>query len=256
MIILRQKKFSRFSDTVLDWAKKFTPRIPIGNTRLYILWPGTIIGALVGVFKGLADKFKHGTSNNVGKPCTEHELEHTSKDVFKERKFSDVDLESTFEDYCNIIPGYKSLAYLNNLNFELLKGTSEDYKKTLWTYFPSFFVLSRPNEINDYRRDYLSDDDPQDYAEILFMYGDELIFLWDFNRENWYVLDKTYTPKKEWKITNGKEGLRDVLLNMCDPEKDALLKHRISAAKDQEMVKIMENYCKTLRMLIEKAFKY
>ncbi len=262
MIILRQKNYSEFSDTVLNWAKKFTPRIPIGNIRLNIIWPGTVLGALVGVFVGgikeLAKIFKHSKSiNSIGKPSTEHinTEEHSANDLIRERHFSDTPLKSDFFDYCKVIPGYKSLAYLNNLNFKLLEGTSEDWKKNIWKYFPSFLVLSTPEEITSYRKDYLSAENPSDYAEILFMYGNELKLIWDFDRESWYVMDFTYNPPKEWKI-GGKEDLEKVLLNFCDPDKDELLKHRIESAKDESMANLLKKYCSILSSMVKDSFKY
>ncbi len=258
MIILRQKEYSEFSDTVLNWAKRFTPRIPIGNTKLYLLWPGTIIGALVGVFKGLVNKFKH-TDNKTGKPSNEHDIEHTSGELLKERKFSDIP-ETTFEDYCKVIPGYKNLAYLNTINLETLKDYDYDWKRFIWMYFPSFLVVASPNEITEYRNDYLSDENPQDYSEVLFMYGNELVFIWDFDRKAWYVQDKTYKPMKEWRIGDGrnaKEDLKKALINFCDPSKDELLKHRIEAtSSNQDTVQSFYDYCDKLRNLIEKAFDY
>lgn len=244
--------YSAFSDTVLNWAKKFTPRIPIGNTKLYLLWPGTIIGALVGVFKALVSKFKH-TDNTTGKPCNEHQdTEHTAG----EKRFSDVPLEADFDEYCKIIPGYKNLAYLNSLNFRLLDGVPEESKRLIWKYLPSFLVLATPKDIREYRKDYLSDENPRDYAEILFMFGNELVFIWDFDTEAWYIQDKTYKPQKEWRIGNSKkEELLQALAKFCDPERDELLKHRLEAM-DPDHREMFTNYCKILGNCIKDVSKY
>ena len=251
MIILRQKNYSTFGDTVWSWAKKFTPRIPIGNTRLFILWPGTLLGALVGVFKGIASKFKH-TDNTIGKPCNEHQnTEHS----VGEKRFSDVPIEADFEEYCKVIPGYKNLAYLNTLNFKLLDDVPEESKRLIWKYLPSFLTVSTPKDIEVYRKDYLSDETPRDFAEILYMYGNELVFIWDFDTEAWYIQDKTYKPQKEWKIGNKKEDLLQLLIKFCDPERDGLLKHRLEAM-DPDYRDMFTNYCKILRNCIEKISKY
>lgn len=252
MIILRQRVSSDFKESMLNWTRNLSPRFTI-NSIIFstVAW----VKSLAGRLRLLAGRFKHG-DNKLGNQCEEHKLlgHHDISGLVKEKEFSNI--SKTFEEYCDLIPGYKSLAYLNNLNFKLLEGTSEELKKYIWTYFPSFFVLAKPDEIDQYREDYLSDPNPQDYAEILFMYGNELVFLWDFDKKSWYLLDKTYKPQKEWRIDGGKDGLRQALLKFCDSERDELLKRRIETIKSKEGSKAIRDYCSALIDLINKSFNY
>lgn len=249
MIILRQKEYGEVWDKTIEWAKHLTPRIPLSKTTgLRILWPGTLVGAAIGLFIGVCKKlaklFKHiSKNNNKINPSNDH-----SKSV--EKRFSDVPVHANMGDYLLNIPEYGKLLALFKYNHEILKTFPEENKKLLWKIFPGYLVVANGEEINGYRKDYMKEkSNPGDYSEILFMYGNELVFLYDFDRKAWYVQDRTYNPKKEWKIADGK--LFDYILDMFDPKNDELLKRRIDKWKelnseDNELSSFPEKYLKEL----------
>ena len=246
MVILRNKQFSIWSSTV-DWAKKFTPRIPIGeNAKLYFLWPGTILGAMVGFIKGIKEKHSitGSTSNDHGKG------DHGPL----EKKFSDVPMDADFNEYCKEIKEYAKLAALSSYNFRILKSVPEEGQKFIWKCFPSFMVLAKPEEIRSYREDYMSDPSAKgagDYAEVLFTFGNELVYLWDFDRKAWYVQDRTYNPRKEWRIKDN--DLFGAIEINFDPKYNKLLANRLDAWDNKygDTGFDMRKYCECLLSAIK-----
>ena len=253
-MIIKRKLYSIGGD-MIDWAKKFTPRIPLGrNTKLYFLWPGTIVGAIFGLLKGIVTKIKHLIK---GTPTSDHEPVQHADSLDRERAFSDVSLDADIYEYMKVIPGYKELIKLNVINNNILNGMRDEDVELVWKLLPSFLSVSSPNKINKYREDYMnSDEKPGDYAEILFTYGNELVYLWDFDRKAWYIQDRTYNPSKEWKIEKG-DILSAIAMNF-NPEKNELLKYRIG--KDSDRVPKSwsdwaEAYCKIILDAVEAAKK-
>ena len=238
-----QKASSLWDDT-LEWAKKFTPKIPLPDkSRLVILGPWTIAGGVVGFFKGLASKIKHYIK---GTPSKEHIGDH--KEEPREKQFSET---LDFKEYCKLIPGYKELCALSTFNFRILKKLSTENRKFIWKYFPSFLVVANPETINEYRKDF-REKYGQDYSEILFAYGNEIDFVWDFDKEGWYVRDHTYTPLKEYKVTNN--DILGAIKAVFDPSKNPLLKARVDKWMGEEKFASqfnMQEYCNIILEMID-----
>ena len=202
------------------------------------------------LLRRLAMQFRHWI---CGKPVqSEHAEEHNDEQV-KEKEFSDVPLDADIEEYCKVIPGYKDLLTLQAMNFEILKGLNKDQKEVIWKLLPSFLVIAGPKTIREYREDYMNAKECSgDYAEILFSFGNELVYLWDFDRKKWYVQDRTYSPHKEWTFPN--EYLLGAIAEAFNPDKNELLRHRVGRGNDkapEEWTKFAESYCKLLLNLIQ-----
>lgn len=202
--------------------------------------------------KDLAKRFKHFV---VGKKVDEHNDEIRQDHVEpRQKKFSKISLNADAFTYFKEIPSYKELMTCSAAEDKMLEKNqaTEGFKDYIYKYFPSFQGLCLPNTINEYRKDYISTDDG-DWSEILFLYGGELVYIWDFDRNSWYVLDKTYVPKKEWKI-EGTKNLFKVLLSSFDREKDELLNRRLESLKekDENLYRSMEQYCDIMLSLVKK----
>lgn len=247
--------FSVWGDT-LNWAKKFTPRIPLGNnSRLFILGPWTALGAIVGLIAGLKNKFSHPKVGSVEKDHSNtnviHNANMTQQKAFSDRGISKLD----FKQLCEEVPGYDKIALLCNMNWDLLDKLSNDNKMFIWKNFPSFLIVAKPDQIYAYRQDFISKSN-EDYSEILFTFGNELVYLWDFDKKYWSVQDRTYSPKKEWRI----EGdILDGIKHTFDPKNNQLLQKRIEAFEsDPELANSfnIRKYCETILKLIDLAKKY
>lgn len=245
-----QKAFSLWEDT-LEWAHKFTPRIPLPDkTKLLILGPWTLVGGVIGFFKGLASKVKHYLK---GMPVKEHTGDH--KEEPREKQFSDVPEELDFKEYSEVIPGYERLCLMSATNFRILSKLTPENRKFIWKNFPSFLVVADPETINRYRKDF-REAYGSDYSEILFSYGNEIDFLWDFDKEQWYARDHTYSPSKEYLIKNN--DIFKAIRETYDPSKNPLLKARLEKWEgDEKLSKSfnMRGYCEAILEMIDKFGK-
>ena len=250
--VVKEKHFSIWSDT-LDWAKKFTPRIPLGDkSNLILLGPWTMVGGVIGFFKGLASKFSHWIS---GKPSNDHEKEKIHSTNLEKKQFSDVSLDADYKEYCKIIPKYEELSVLSSLNYKLLDQLTKENRKFIWQVFPSFLVISSPEKINEFRKDFI-DKFGEDYAEIMFSFGGEIDYIWDFDRESWYTRDHTYNPAKEWKISGN--DIIGCIKQTFNPEMNDLLKERLKKWESDEKLSSqfdMRKYCEEILKLIETVNK-
>lgn len=200
----------------------------------------------MGFFKGLASKIKHFIK---GTPVKEHTGDH--KEEPREKQFSEVPKELDFQGYCKVIPGYKELCALSSMNFRVLEKLSPENRKFIWKNFPSFLVVANPETINKYREDF-REKYGQDYSEIMFVYGNEIDFVWDFDKEGWYVRDHTYTPLKEYKISNN--DILGAIKVVFDPSKNPLLKARVDRWMNEEKLASqfnMREYCNVVLNLID-----
>lgn len=234
--------YSVWSDTV-DWAKKFTPKIPIGsNSKLFLVGPWTVVGALAGVLVGLKNKFSHpkpvGSVSNSG-----------------ERDFHPTEVTKlSFEDLAKEIPGYYKLVCLCKWNCDLLKDFHSDNREIIYKYFPSFLSVCDPNMIYDFRKGNVKRAG-LDTAVILSAYGEELLYYWNFNLKSWYVRDSAFNPAREFRI----EGdILQAIKIVFDPKKNPLLEQRLQAWESNEELESkfsMREYVKVILELIDKANK-
>lgn len=182
---------------------------------------------------------------------------HNVIDHSQEKSFSEVPRDAKFRDYCKSIPGYEKLEVLKIINLEILKNLSTEKRKFIWKYFPSILTVSSPEEINSFRDDNINSPEPKngDYAEVFFAYGNELVFIWDFDRKGWFVQDLTYSPFKEIKIEDN--DILGYLKNYAfNPKVNKLLGKRvkswISGGFQEKTGFDVEKYINVLLMTIEK----
>ena len=241
MIIKRQKTYS-FGRTIINWTRGVISKI------------GQLLN---NVLIGIKNVAKH----IVGKrgECKEHTAKIGEHEKNVEKSFSDVPLKADLSQYCKSIPDYAKLCALKKFNKDLLEGTPDRVLGLIKRCFPSFLGLAEPEIITEYREDYINSKEcPGDYAEILFTFGEELVYLWDFDKESWFVQDRTYNPMKEWKI-NG--SILKAIRENFDPLKNPLLQKRVDAweknfsDQDEPIKNYMRVYCKMLLNAIDRMIE-
>lgn len=234
MIIPRQKSYSDFTS--------FTNILAHYSQKIGLDWLKGIGRTVIDALKNFAKKFKHFIA---GKPTKEHETNHTES---KQKSFSDLSLNSDFNVYSKVIPGYSELVALSEIGKDMFKKQQipANVGDNIFKYFPSYFGVVDPETINKYRKDYI-DNNNGDWAEILFLYGGELVYVWDFDKNSWYVLDKTHTPVKEFKLVNNNIFL--TILQNFDPEKDNVLKMRLEYLEksNPNAAEFFKSYCKLMQ---------
>ena len=197
--------------------------------------------------KDLAKRFKHPVT---GKPTKGYDIKH--KETTK--NFSDVSLNADFSEYSKKIPFYELLTNLAAVEKKILKmqNTSEDEIDFIYKYFPSFQGLCDPETINLYRKNYIKSEN-KDFAEILFAFGGELVYVWDFDNNSWHVFDTTYSPSKGWELTS--KNIFESLRQTFDENENELLKNRLKTVEDKypEQHKVLKKYCKDMLNLVEAA---
>jgi hypothetical protein len=238
MIILRQKRYS-FGRNVVNWSKGVISKI------------GQLLNNVLVGIKNFAKHIKGG-----GKEVKEHTAKMGEHGKNLERAFSDVPIKADFNQYCKAIPDYANLYALKKFNNTILEGTPDKVLGLIKKCFPSFLGLVEPEVITEYREDYINSKEcPGDYAEILFTFGEELVYLWDFDKQSWYVQDRTYNPRKEWMISR---RILEALKINFDPSKNQLLQSRLeswekSFSDQPDGIKYyMRRYCDRLLGAINK----
>ena len=252
-MIVKRKIFGILGETRF-WARLMTPVLPMRRSilRLILELPGTIFGAIIGFIIGLVNEVRHVVWGIQAKRHRSNDVHE--KTVAKEKSFSDVPLTDDFSEYCKAIPRYKDLAGFYSWNHKSMKDLPEKVKVFIYKGYPSFFGLETPEKITEYRKDYMqSKEAPGDYAEILFTYGGELVYVWDFDKQCWYVQDRTYTPQKEWMI---KGDVLDALRIHFDPKKNPLLEQRIKVWEEKTGGnEFMKLYCEEILEVIDAVRK-
>lgn len=214
----------------------------------------------IGKFVDLVKKAKHKL---VGVRQTSVHDPNLTNDVERSRFFSQEELpqfELTQEDYIRLIPEYKRILELQQFCKHLLGNYSTDSIIAIDKLFPCFYRVSDYDHINKTRFGLL-EKTGMDYAVIFTLYGNELYFLYDFESKNWFIMDNTYHPSKEYKVLNN--DLLKALEKVSDPETNELLKYRLE--KVEEIEKNKENgfdvrgYCDSILKAIrawDKNLKY
>lgn len=234
-MIYTVKRFSQkeFSLNVLSLGKQL------------IKGPLKIIKGVWDFFRGMASKIKH---HIPGKPVKEHTKTHPEEGEIT-KQFSDS------PEYCKIIPGYEELSVLSSLNFKILKPLGPEGRKFIYKYFPSFLLVVDPETINRYREDFRKKYG-QDYSEIMYAFGGEMDFLWDFDKEKWYAKDTTYNPAKEYEIRGN--DILGALSIIFDPTKNKLLRARLEMWESDEYLSgkfDMRKYCETILKMLNTVKK-
>lgn len=223
----------------------------VGNTKCFshpykIIWK--TIKTYFQALKEIAKRIKHKIQ---GRQTSEHpQAIHGDE---SQKSFSDVSLDPTLENYTKTVPGYSNLQSLSikNLKYLLDMGLTAENIAVIQKLFPSFISLADPKKITLFRNDYINGE-KGDYAEILFMYGNEVDFIWDFDKESWYLRDHTFTPSKEYIINDGR--LKEAIRNLFNPDSDELLRHRIEkweAKEDLNEDFNVRSYCEYMLNLID-----
>jgi len=216
-------------------------------------WIKGLSKSIGGMLKKLSLRFKHPVKGVPikGKVDKSHKIEANFK---KTKRFSDISTDLGLEEYCKLIPGYQQLwLSLSFANMILLDNISFENKKFICDYFPSLIILSSPDQINKYRQDYMSDIGI-DMSEILFTFGDELVYGWNFDQKAWCVQDRTYNPAKEWRISDNSKIFNCIAYSF-DPDHNTLLQQRINVWEGEGNNEVfnMREYCNVLRDLLMRS---
>lgn len=208
----------------------------------------SFLGSILGKLKTVGHYISGKISQLFHKNSDKSHLQEAKKEVISEQKsFSDI------YDYSDLIPGYYTLWTANDVcrdaiaKLDIVSSSSD--LKIFMEEFPYISIMS-PNTIDRWRQDYKNDGDG-DWSEIIFMYGTELTYIWDFERKNWYVKDSTYNPAKEFYIGSNEKSIVQNIINSFDPEKDTVLGDKIKdirkRGKGTEIADKIEKYCEIVR---------
>ena len=249
MIILRQKTYS--VGKIIQWAKDSMPKI--SKNILYGL--KSFLSSLGDIMTKLKNSVKHIITRV--KENKDHDT--SSHNSALEKTFSDMPRKADLLEYCEAIPSYDRLMRLQEINKSIIRDLPGDMQEFIWRHFPSFLVLASPKQMNEYRKDYMNNKNKDlagDYTEVLFTYGNELVYLWDFDVKAWYVQDRTYSPQREWEIDG---NILDAIKINFDPKKNSLLKMRLEKwekmTKDEDLRGYMRWYCNFLLQIIDQVKK-
>ena len=124
------------------------------------------------------------------------------------------------------------------------------------THMPTFQDILSSTSIEKYSKDY-----DYKWTEVMYTYMNndahnfELLLLYDFEKNDWYVEDFTYNSPQEYKISS----LKDYLLLLFNPKRDLFLASKIAffSKKDTSgyFKSIIPEYLKWHEDMINKYIK-
>jgi hypothetical protein len=182
-------------------------------------------------------KIGHGGSSNIRHNISE--IGSTSPEkIFR-------DLHSTPPYYSEFV----KLKKMSNTMFGIKNYHTDQYSKL----FPTLSGLALPPDIKKFRQDYIKFD-KHDLAEVLYVFGDDIIVYYDFDESRWFILDTTTSKQSEYKNVPF-----SALADLFNEDKDPLLKKilaELEKKNPEEAKNIREKNSALEEILIKLAKQY
>lgn len=200
---------------------------------------------MTNMLKSLGTKLKSIGHYIKGKAISAIHLMKIHKNNPSEKHFSDISQNQLVTE---LPKGYN---YLNAIrvvsNIYNVKVMGLETIKHFQKVFPTLDGLVPPDKIKEFREDFKKDSNgKQDFSEIIFIYGEELVYLYDYKNSYWFARDTTYKPMKEYFIGDSKAAFKSIA-GAFDTEKDEILRNRINVLENKDTVDWMYKYCNFMK---------